>query len=119
MKFYLSLIITSLSLAIAQIFLKTAATEVRIETGNFSKSLIIILRSVPVWLAIACYGVSFVAYAVLLSEREVSRMVPIVFGTQYVVLSIFAYILLDESITLEKVAGASLILSGIFLLLRG
>jgi small multidrug resistance pump len=68
-------------------------------------------------LGIVCYGLSFAVYILLLNKLDLSFLSPITIGIVYVLLMITAALVFNESFTIIKIIGCSLILGGIMLVL--
>jgi multidrug transporter EmrE-like cation transporter len=68
-------------------------------------------------LGLFCYGMSMVFWLYVLTKVEVSRAYPFV-GLGFVGTMLFAHFLLHEPITLQKLIGTMLVVSGVFLLAR-
>lgn len=70
-----------------------------------------------VLLGLFCYGMSMVFWLYVLTKVEVSRAYPFV-GLGFVGTMLFAYFLLHEPITIQKLIGTLLVVSGVVLLAR-
>lgn len=66
---------------------------------------------------IACYGVSFLLYILLLNKFDLSFISPLTIGIVYVLLMITALVIFNEHFTVLKTLGCTMILAGIFLIL--
>lgn len=64
-----------------------------------------------------CYGLSFIFYTILLNKFELSFISPLTVSLVYIFLMITAFIIFKEPITLQKILGSILILSGIMLMI--
>ena len=62
------------------------------------------------------YGISFVLYSSLLTKYDLSFLNPFTIGITAVLIFICGLTLFHETLTLAKVAGLALILSGVFVL---
>lgn len=102
----------------AQLILKTGMKNVKIAQSDsvFQK----ITATLNPWFfgALACYGISFFTYALVLSKMEVSRAYPTAVVAAMVLLLIFSVFFLNESFTFSKVAGITLCVGGILLILN-
>lgn len=67
-----------------------------------------------IWLAIACYAVSFFGFMALVSIADVSFAVPAT-AAGFVVETFLAQYLLGESVPAKRWAGAGLVAAGVFL----
>lgn len=70
-----------------------------------------------VLLGLFCYGMSMVFWLYVLTKVEVSRAYPFV-GLGFVGTMLFAHLLLHEPITVQKLVGTMLVVSGVVLLAR-
>lgn len=64
------------------------------------------------------YASSFLVWIWLLSKEDLSTIYPVIVGLTYVILLLVAVFFLKEQMTALKVIGASLILIGIYLVLK-
>jgi len=67
-----------------------------------------------IWLAIACYAVSFFGFMALVSIADVSFAVPAT-AAGFVVETLLGKYLLGESVPPKRWAGAALVAAGVFL----
>ncbi|GEM_PF-4014136 len=68
---------------------------------------------------IVLYGLSFFIYFRLLKELDLSFASPVVMASAFILVYIFSASLLGETITLYKVAGLALIISGLIVMFAG
>lgn len=73
--------------------------------------------SLTSFIGFIAYGLSFVFYTILLSKFDLSFISPLTVGLVYVLLMITAFIFFKESITITKILGSTMILTGIILML--
>ncbi|WP_439503603.1 EamA family transporter [Methylophaga sp.] len=85
-------------------------TWISIETAGLVLNRFVIL-------GLFCYGMSMVFWLYVLTKVEVSRAYPFV-GLGFVGTMLFAHFLLHEPITIQKLIGTMLVVSGVFLLAR-
>lgn len=111
MHFYYILLTISIVLNVtAQVFLKL--------NGRTPVSFPGMLWQPFFWLALLTYGASFIAYSIVLSKLELSRVYPIASLSLIVMVLIISALFLGESLTTLKVVGAALSVISIFLLLK-
>ena len=107
--------------AAAQLLLKAAtrASGVLVsDGGQISWSAAAeLLRAAPLWIGLACYGVSVVLWLGALSRAPVSVAYPML-SVGYIVNAIAAVFLFSEALTAGKVAGILLIVAGVIVLAR-
>lgn len=118
MKTYLISLILSIGIglgAVAQLLLKKAAL---LGTATQAIEKFKQLTATPfLWGGLLCYGLSLVFWLDVLSKLELSRAYPLV-SLGYIASLILGYFFLHESITLSKVIGITLIISGVYFIAR-
>jgi multidrug transporter EmrE-like cation transporter len=76
-----------------------------------------LLRAAPLWVGLACYGVSVILWLGALSRVPVSIAYPML-SVGYVVNAIAAAFLFSEAMTTGKIAGILLVVAGVIVLAR-
>jgi len=76
-----------------------------------------LLRAAPLWVGLACYGVSVVLWLGALSRAPVSIAYPML-SVGYIVNAAAAVFLFGEALTTPKVVGILLIVGGVIVLAR-
>ncbi len=69
------------------------------------------------FLGFVFYGLSFLFYTILLSKFDLSFISPLTVGLVYLLLMVTAFLFFKEDITLFKLIGSTLILSGIIMII--
>lgn len=114
----ISAILTSVLLSVlAQIFLKFGMSRLTLPAEWFSWDFINLVINKYVILGLTCYGMSMVFWLYVLTRVDVSRAYPFV-GLGFIGTMLFAHFFLQEPITIQKLAGTLLIVSGVVLLAR-
>jgi multidrug transporter EmrE-like cation transporter len=107
--------------AAAQLLLKSATRSLAGITAFNLQTLpdIIgsLLKSLPFWGGMLCYGLSVCVWIAALTKAPVSTAYPML-SLGYVVVAIAAVAWLGESMTLGKVVGIALICAGVVLVSR-
>jgi multidrug transporter EmrE-like cation transporter len=107
--------------AAAQLLLKAAtrASGVLIsDSGELSwRATAELLRALPLWIGLSCYGVSVLLWLGALSRVPVSVAYPML-SAGYVVNAIAAAFLFGEALTVPKVVGILLVIAGVVVLAR-
>lgn len=67
-------------------------------------------------LGIVCYGVSFLLYTVLVSRHDLSFLTPLTVGVTSVLIFASAALFFHESITIAKVIGLAIIITGVIII---
>ncbi|WP_425059689.1 putative 4-amino-4-deoxy-L-arabinose-phosphoundecaprenol flippase subunit ArnF [Sporomusa carbonis] len=99
--------------AVGQIAFKYGAMHVP-ATGTFTEK---ILAAWPIVAGLGIYGVSTLLWIYALRTVELSYAYPLI-SLSYVLIFIASYFVFHETIGLQRLAGAALILSGIILVAR-
>jgi multidrug transporter EmrE-like cation transporter len=107
--------------ATAQLLLKAATRhsgELVADTGRISWVAVMqLLGAVPLWVGLACYGVSVIVWLGALSRVPVSIAYPML-SIGYVVNAFAAALLFDEALSMGKLAGIAMICAGVITLAR-
>jgi multidrug transporter EmrE-like cation transporter len=107
--------------AAAQLLLKAATRhsgELVADSGRISWVAVMqLLGAVPLWVGLACYGVSVVVWLGALSRVPVSIAYPML-SIGYVVNAFAAALLFDEVLSVGKLAGIAMICAGVITLAR-
>lgn len=79
----------------------------------------IVNMNISLWslLGFILYGLSFIFYTVLLSKFDLSFISPLTVSLVYILLMVTAFVFFKEPITTYKLAGSTLILLGVILML--
>ena len=116
------LILTGVALnAAAQLLLKVATRPLGhfsvFNADTLSSSIVILLKSVPFWSGMLCYGASVCVWVAALSKAPVSTAYPML-SLGYVVVAAVSVGWLGETLTPAKVLGIALICAGVVLVSR-
>jgi multidrug transporter EmrE-like cation transporter len=107
--------------AAAQLLLKAATRhsgELVADSGKISWVAVMhLLGAVPLWVGLACYGVSVVVWLGALSRVPVSVAYPML-SIGYVVNAFAASLLFGEALSVGKLAGIAMICAGVITLAR-
>lgn len=105
--------------AIGQVLVKYGASSLELNfTGKYLiTSIISILKNAPVMCGIISYGVSFLLWIKVLSKVELSYAYPMV-SIGYILVMFFSYFLFKENISIIRILGVILIISGVVLVAR-
>lgn len=117
-----ALILTGVGLnAAAQLLLKVATRPLAhfsdFSAATLGGSALILLRSVPFWSGMVCYGASVCVWLAALSKAPVSTAYPML-SLGYVVVAAVSVLWLGESMGPGKVLGIALICAGVVLVSR-
>jgi multidrug transporter EmrE-like cation transporter len=117
------LILTGVGLnAAAQLLLKVATKPLAhftvFNADTLSSSVAILLKSLPFWAGMVCYGASVCVWLAALSKAPVSTAYPML-SLGYIVVAAVSVAWLGETLTPAKVLGIALICTGVALLTRG
>ena len=107
--------------AIGQIFLKLGVRSPRLASAFDQGGIAALVRglmSAPfVWLGLATYGVSVLAWLWVLSKVDVSVAYPFV-GISFVMTTAMGALFLHENVTLMRIAGTALVVLGCVIVAR-
>jgi multidrug transporter EmrE-like cation transporter len=107
--------------ASAQLLLKAATRhsgELIADSGRVSWSSVLhLLGVVPLWVGLACYGISVILWLGALSRVPVSVAYPML-SIGYVINAFAAAVLFGEALSVGKLAGIALICAGVLVLAR-
>lgn len=104
--------------AIAQIALKIGVSSLHMASGRGVASLLLAAMSSPfIWLGLAIYGVSVIAWLWILSRVEVSVAYPFV-GVSFLLTAVMGAVLLHEHVTPLMAGGTLLVFIGCVLIAR-
>ena len=107
--------------ACAQLLLKAATRhsgELVADSGRVSWSAVLhLLGVVPLWVGLACYGISVILWLAALSRVPVSVAYPML-SIGYVINAFAAAVLFGEALSVGKLAGIALICAGVLVLAR-
>ncbi|MDP5017781.1 EamA family transporter [Anabaena sp. UHCC 0187] len=113
-EFGLLLISVLISIA-GQFFLKMGAIKLgKVDTSNVVSHILSIITTSELLLGLACYGVGAIAYILLLTRVNLSVAAPAV-SIGYIFSVLLGYFVLKESISLTRVCGLGLIVTGVIL----
>lgn len=114
----LLMILVSVMLSVAaQLSLKAGMGRLILPDTLLSIESVFLILNRFVLLGLFCYGMSMVFWLYVLTKVEVSRAYPFV-GLGFVGTMLFAHLLLHEPITVQKLVGTMLVVSGVVLLAR-
>lgn len=105
---------------VAQILLKKGmrGTQVVEAGSSFMEKISIFLFNPYFWAAVISYGFGFIVYSIVLSKMELNKAYPISSVSIIILILIFSILFLNETITLNKVAGILLCVAGIIVIFR-
>jgi len=118
--------IQQLSILILSVILNTAANLLvrkgastlsfsKFEVGNFLGTLAQATINPFVILGLLSFGLSFIAWLVVISKLEASFAVPFM-SISYILLAIFGKFILGENVTFLRIAGISIIIFGVYVI---
>jgi multidrug transporter EmrE-like cation transporter len=107
--------------AAAQLLLKSATKPlVQFNSFDFESApaiILVLLKSLPFWGGMVCYGLSVCVWIAALTKAPVSTAYPML-SLGYVVVTIAAVFWLGESLSVAKIVGIALICAGVVLVSR-
>ena len=119
---HLSLLIFIAAVAVSgQYLLRLGLRDLALSVTSlpeFARQLFSIMTRPLVLVALALYAVGMVLYMFLVSQLELSKLYPASMGLNFVLVTLAAWFLLGESVTITRMVGIAIILLGIFLVVR-
>ena len=116
---YLIILIPILTAATAQILFKQGVSEL----GQLEFSISGVFNLIPrilqsPWLLVGMFffGISFLVYLFVISKLQLNMAYPIVASSGIILISLIAWVLFKESLSVLQIAGIAVIVFGIFLL---
>lgn len=111
-----SLLLMSVLVSVAgQFFLKLGALKLgRVHTQNVVNHILSIMTTPELIVGLTCYALGAVAYILLLTRVNLSVAAPAV-SIGYIFSVLLGYLILKEHISLIRLAGLSLIVVGVIL----
>jgi drug/metabolite transporter (DMT)-like permease len=101
----------------AQYLFKRSTTHAMLTMANGSVNWMSLLTNYPLWIGLACYGVSTLLMILALRDGELSLLYPVISLT-YIWVIFLSVLVLHEPLTAWKIAGVALICLGVALLGR-
>lgn len=116
---YIILLFAILANVGAQLSLRYGMRSFNInKNSKIFDTLFEILKNWYVWQGLILYGIGFSLFLYILSKFEVSFIYPIITASIFILLLSLSSIILNETITLKKIIGISIIILGIFIASR-
>ena len=107
--------------AAAQLLLKSATGPLgaftRLDAGTLLAAILVLARSLPFWVGMACYGASLCVWLGALSRAPVSVAYPML-SIGYVIVAFASVLWLGETLSAGKVLGIALICAGVVMVSR-
>ena len=107
--------------AAAQLLLKAAtrplAAFTSLDVDTLLASVVVLARSLPFWIGMACYGASLCVWLAALAKAPVSIAYPML-SIGYIVVAFASVLWLGESLSTSKLLGIALICVGVVLVSR-
>ncbi len=114
---YLAAFLSILMGATGQYFFKIATTDISSKSSKTIDAIKIGITNPNLWIGLILYGLSLGLWLFVLSKMELSKAYPII-SLGYVFTLILGYLFLNETITVTKITGITLIMIGVFTLTR-
>ena len=118
MKLYIIFILAIVFNAGANIMIKVAMKKspISLEQGSVAKGLIHAAQNPWLDLGILLFGLALAAYSAVLSKINLSTAYPIMTGAGFLIVFLVSALYLGEKLTTQHIAGAILVLMGLWLL---
>lgn len=112
---YVFIIGIGLAAAGSQYLLKIGVTQQQISLAAPWQTLLKLVQNTNLIMAAGFYVLAFALYMFLLVRADVSYLYPVTQGLNFVLIFIMAWLLLNESITPQRVLGMAVIIIGIYI----
>lgn len=86
------------------------------QSATYINSVLSVSISIKSVLGIICYGVSFILWLLIVQKSDLSYIYPLSVAVINVLILTGSYFFLEESITIWKMVGIVLIVTGIFVM---
>ena len=113
---WLSLSLTILLTAAANLLLKAASMQGSLRGGDPARDFLAAIKNPAYIIGALCLGVALIPYAIALRKIDLSVAYPIMTASVMLLVSLFAIVLFRESFTTIKLIGMVAILCGVALL---
>jgi multidrug transporter EmrE-like cation transporter len=114
-------IIIALVLGIAgQVLLKEGTGSLNVSVAGAAGPLVLIWRmltTLPIFLGLVCYGVSSVFYILVLKDKDLSMVYPMI-ASSYILVVLFAWLFRHEAVSPIRWVGVIVITLGVILISR-
>jgi small multidrug resistance pump len=81
-----------------------------------SHSILDMISSLPIYLAVIFFGINFLFYAKSLQTLKISTAYPVVVGMSAVIIIFLSFMFLNERLSLVQICGVGLIIAGVALI---
>ena len=116
---YLLILITVIGNVIALLLVKKAvvdAGQIPKETGELISFFIKMLTNFYTWLAVLAVFIGLLAFWLILTRIELSRVYPIIGGISYILVALCGVMLFKENVTVLGWLGILMVAAGVILL---
>jgi uncharacterized membrane protein len=119
MNVILELVISTLLAAAGQVSWRLGLKGMGVGLNSFDPdTLFRVFTNWQVDIGLALYGLSTLFWLSALSKKDLSYVYPFVAGT-YILVLLLSYFVLKENFGLDRVIGAAIVLTGLFIIVRG
>ena len=116
---FVDVLITVCMSAVAQVALKAGVSAPKVATQMSEGGMAIVLAVITspfIWVGLAIYGASVLAWLWVLSKVDVSVAYPFV-GISFILTALMGWLFLHENVTPMRLAGTLLVAAGCVLIL--
>jgi uncharacterized membrane protein len=119
-KWVIQIIIALVLGIVGQFLLKDGTTNLNVSVSGTAGPLMLIWRMItnlPIFIGLLCYGLSSIFYILVLKEKELSLVYPMI-ASSYVLVLLFAWLVRHEAISPIRWVGVLVITLGVVLISR-
>ncbi len=114
-------IIIALTLGVfGQLFLKEGTTNLNISVSGITGPLLLVWRMITnpnIFIGLVCYGVSSIFWILVLKEKELSLVYPMI-ASGYILVVLFSWLIRHEPVSPTRWLGTIVITLGVILISR-
>lgn len=114
-------IIIALVLGVAgQLLFKEGTSNLNVTISGTAGPLMLVWRMItnlPIFIGLLCYGVSTIFYVLVLKEKELSLVYPMI-ASNYILVMLFAWLFRHEAVSPTRWLGAIVVTLGVVLISR-
>jgi uncharacterized membrane protein len=117
-KWVIQIIIALVFGVAGQFLLKDGTHSLNVSVSGATGPLTLVWRiitNLPIFGGLLCYGLSSIFYILVLKEKELSYVYPMI-ASSYVLVLLFAWLFRHEAVSAVRWAGVFVIIAGVFLI---
>jgi uncharacterized membrane protein len=119
-KWVIQIIIAIVLGVVGQLLFKEGTSSLNVSISGATGPLMLIWRMItnfPVFIGLVCYGVSTIFWVLVLKEKELSLVYPML-ASSYILVLLFAWLVRHEAVSPTRWIGALVVTLGVILISR-